>query len=104
SRHRLMTPPADAVVATVVSPRMRDDARAVADLHLETRRAHDIETEHAVIVVAAERVRDREVGRPYPVECGADVVALLRLAHEVVQFLRHGERRLCERDAVMPFV
>ena len=76
----------------------------MADLDLEAGRAGDVEAEHAVVVVAAEAVRDRQVGGPRPVERGADVVAVVGLEHHVVQRLRQLERRPGERERVVPFV
>ena len=45
-----------------------------------------------------------EIGCPHAVERGADVVALVRLEHDVVQRLRQVERRLRERKRVVPRV
>ena len=62
----LVAPQADPVVATVVVPVGRHDPGAVADLDLEPGRALDVEAEHAVVVVTAETVRDRQIRPPTP--------------------------------------
>ena len=63
-----------------------------------------VEAEHAVVVVTAEPVRDRQARCPRPVEGGADVVALAGLDHDVVQHLGQLERRPGQGDGVVALV
>ena len=76
----------------------------MAELDLEAGRRLQVEAEHAVVVVTAEPVRDRQLGGPRAVERGPDVVAGVRLEHHVVEALRQIERRARQRDGVVPRV